>query len=540
MNSISNIPKPVCEPIQTHLPNSKERLLVTNEYNKLMSEVIDIPMYINGKNVTSNIKKKIFPPHNHKHLVGTYHQGEERHVNDAINAALKAKDKWANSEWETRAAIFLKAAELLAGPYRHKINAATMIGQSKNVFQAEVDASCELIDFLRFNVKFMQEIYQNQPESSDGIWNRMIYRPLEGFVLAITPFNFTSIAANLCVAPALMGNTIIWKPSDSQIYSTKVILDLFKEAGLPDGVINVIYCDPILTSDIVFAHPEFSGLHFTGSTEVFKNIWRTIGNNIHVYKNYPRIVGETGGKDFILAHNSADPKVITTALIRGAFEYQGQKCSAASRAYLPKSQWKNIKEELIKELATITIGDPIDFSHFMNAVIHEQSFNKLTSTIDKVKQDKDAEIIFGGTYNKSVGYFIDPTVIVTQDPKYFTMEKELFGPILTIYIYDDQKFDQILKTIDKTSEYALTGSVFSKDRNIITKSLYELRNAAGNFYINDKPTGAVVSQQPFGGSRSSGTNDKAGSLLNLLRWTSPQTIKETFKPADNYRYPFLQ
>ena len=540
MNSISNIPKPVCEPIQTHLPNSKERLLVTNEYNKLMSEVIDIPMYINGKNVTSNIKKKIFPPHNHKHLVGTYHQGEERHVNDAINAALQAKEKWANSEWETRAAIFLKAAELLAGPYRHKINAATMIGQSKNVFQAEVDAACELIDFLRFNVKFMQEIYKNQPESSDGIWNRMIYRPLEGFVLAITPFNFTSIAANLCVAPALMGNTIIWKPSDSQIYSTKVILDLFKEAGLPDGVINVIYCDPILTSDIVFAHPEFSGLHFTGSTEVFKNIWRTIGNNIHVYKNYPRIVGETGGKDFILAHNSADPKVITTALIRGAFEYQGQKCSAASRAYLPKSQWKNIKEELIKELATITIGDPIDFSHFMNAVIHEQSFNKLTSTIDKVKQDKDAEIIFGGTYNKSVGYFIDPTVIVTQDPKYFTMEKELFGPILTIHIYDDQKFDQILKTIDKTSEYALTGSIFSKDRNIITKSLYELRNAAGNFYINDKPTGAVVSQQPFGGSRSSGTNDKAGSLLNLLRWTSPQTIKETFKPADNYRYPFLQ
>ena len=540
MNSISNIPKPVCEPIQTHLPNSKERLLVTNEYNKLMSEVIDIPMYINGKNVTSNIKKKIFPPHNHKHLVGTYHQGEERHVNDAINAALQAKEKWANSEWETRAAIFLKAAELLAGPYRHKINAATMIGQSKNVFQAEVDAACELIDFLRFNVKFMQEIYKNQPESSDGIWNRMIYRPLEGFVLAITPFNFTSIAANLCVAPALMGNTIIWKPSDSQIYSTKVILDLFKEAGLPDGVINVIYCDPILTSDIVFAHPEFSGLHFTGSTEVFKNIWRTIGNNIHVYKNYPRIVGETGGKDFILAHNSADPKVITTALIRGAFEYQGQKCSAASRAYLPKSQWKNIKEELIKELATITIGDPIDFSHFMNAVIHEQSFNKLTSTIDKVKQDKDAEIIFGGTYNKSVGYFIDPTVIVTQDPKYFTMEKELFGPILTIHIYDDQNFDQILKTIDDTSEYALTGSIFSKDRNIITKSLYELRNAAGNFYINDKPTGAVVSQQPFGGSRSSGTNDKAGSLLNLLRWTSPQTIKETFKPADNYRYPFLQ
>ena len=540
MNSISNIPKPVCEPIQTHLPNSKERLLVTNEYNKLMSEVIDIPMYINGKNVTSNIKKEIFPPHNHKHLVGTYHQGEERHVNDAINAALQAKEKWANSEWETRAAIFLKAAELLAGPYRHKINAATMIGQSKNVFQAEVDASCELIDFLRFNVKFMQEIYQNQPESSDGIWNRMIYRPLEGFVLAITPFNFTSIAANLCVAPALMGNTIIWKPSDSQIYSTKVILDLFKEAGLPDGVINVIYCDPILTSDIVFAHPEFSGLHFTGSTEVFKNIWRTIGNNIHVYKNYPRIVGETGGKDFILAHNSADPKVITTALIRGAFEYQGQKCSAASRAYLPKSQWKNIKEELIKELATITIGDPIDFSHFMNAVIHEQSFNKLTSTIEKVKQDKEAKIIFGGTYNKSIGYFIDPTIIVTEDPKYFTMEKELFGPILTIHIYDDHNFDQILKTIDDTSEYALTGSIFSKERNIITKSLHELRNAAGNFYINDKPTGAVVSQQPFGGSRSSGTNDKAGSLLNLLRWTSPQTIKETFNPADNYRYPFLQ
>jgi len=539
MNSISKIPVPRCEPIKNYLPNSKERKLVSQEYELLMSKITDIPMYINGKDIKSNIIKKIFPPHNHSHHVGNYFQGEEKHIKDAIKAALDAKEKWANSEWETRAAIFLKAADLLAGPFRHKINAATMIGQSKNVFQAEIDAACELIDFLRFNVKFMQEIYTNQPESSDGVWNRMIYRPLEGFVFAITPFNFTSIAANLCVAPALMGNTIVWKPSDSQIYSTKVIIELFKEAGLPDGIINVVYCDPETTSNIIFSHSEFSGLHFTGSTEVFKNIWKTIGNNIHQYKNYPRIVGETGGKDFILAHKSADSEVISTALIRGAFEYQGQKCSAASRAYLPLSKWKMIKKILINELNTISLGDPINFTHFMNAVIHEKSFDKLKNIIEKVKKDNDAEIIFGGNYDKSIGYFINPTVIVADNPKYFTMEQELFGPILTIYIYEDDKFDQILKTINNTSEYALTGSIFSKDRDVITKSLHALRNAAGNFYINDKPTGAVVSQQPFGGARSSGTNDKAGSLLNLLRWTSPQTIKETFNPANNYRYPFL-
>ena len=539
MNSISKLPIPVCEPIKAYLPDSIETHLVKNEFQKLMKQVIDIPMYINGKYIKSKKTKNIYPPHNHKHLIGKYHVTETSHINEAINAALKAKESWENTNWESRAAIFLKAAELLAGPFRERINAATMIGQSKNVYQAEIDAACELIDFLRFNVQFMTEIYQNQPESSSGIWNRMRYRPLEGFILAITPFNFTSIAANLSIAPALMGNTVVWKPSDHQIYSTKIIIELLKEAGLPDGVINVIYSEPVQTCKIIFSHPDFAGLHFTGSTEVFKSIWKTIGRNIDIYKNYPRIVGETGGKDFILAHNSADINVVSTALIRGAFEYQGQKCSAASRAYLPKSQWKKIEKELITELKTISIGCPSDFSNFINAVIHEQAFDKLASTIKKVQKDKDAKIIFGGLCDKTNGYFIEPTVILTTKPNYFTMEKELFGPILTIYIYNDDEFEQTLELIDNTSKYGLTGSIFSKNRKIITTCLNKLKNAAGNFYINDKPTGAVVSQQPFGGSRASGTNDKAGSLLNLLRWTSPQTIKETFNPPKNYKYPFL-
>ena len=539
-NIISTTPIPSCEPVKSYGPGTTERKEALMEYEKLMNKVTDIPMWIDGKNIKSKRTKEISPPHNHKQIVGKYYEGDKKHVNAAIEAALKRKKKWEEMAWEDRAAIFLKAADLLAGPYRQKMNAATMIGQSKNIFQAEIDAACELIDFLKFNVKFMREIYTGQPESSSGIWNKMEYRPLEGFVFAITPFNFTSIAANLCIAPALMGNTIVWKPSESQIYSTKVIINLLKEAGLPDGVINVIYTEPKMTSDIVFKHPDFAGVHFTGSTTVFKDIWKTIGQNINIYKNYPKIVGETGGKDFILAHNSSSTKEVVTALIRGAFEYQGQKCSAASRAYLPKSKWGMIKKELLKELNTISIGDPKDFSNFMNAVIHEQSFNKLKNVINKVQKDKSAKIIFGGNTDKSVGYFIEPTVIITKKKDYFTLQQELFGPILTIYIYNDVEFDKTLKLINNTSEYGLTGAIFAKNRNVISKTIKELQFSAGNFYINDKPTGAVVSQQPFGGGRASGTNDKAGSYLNLIRWTSPRTIKENFVPATNYRYDFLK
>ena len=453
---------------------------------------------------------------------------------------MNAKEKWKNTPWEQRCAIFLKAAELLSGPYRQKINAATMINQSKNIFQAEIDASCELIDFLKFNVKFLTEIYQSQPESSTGVWNRMEYRPLEGFVYAITPFNFTSIAANLCLAPVLMGNTVVWKPSDSQTYSAKIIMDLLKDAGLPDGVINMVHCKPEEANKVIFEHNDFGGIHFTGSTKVFQSIWKEIGRNINKYKSYPRIVGETGGKDFIIAHKSAEINEVVTAIIRGGFEYQGQKCSAASRIYLPKSQWAKIEKKLISEMKTIKVGDPRDFSNFVNAVIHNSSFENLKSTIQKTKKDKKAKIIFGGGFNKKKGYFIEPTIILTSDPNYDTMKRELFGPIVTIYLYKDQDFDKTLQLIDSTSDYALTGSIFSKDRAIITKALQVLENSAGNFYINDKPTGAVVSQQPFGGSRGSGTNDKAGSYMNLLRWVSPRTIKETFVPPKNYRYPFLK
>ena len=497
-------------------------------------------MFIDGKNITTDNIVEIYPPHDHKKIVGKYCKGSELHVKNAINSALKAKKNWENMDFYERSSIFLKAAELLSGPFRQKINAATMIGQSKNIYQAEIDAACELIDFLNFNVKFAEEIYQKQPESSKGVWNRMEYRALEGFVYAITPFNFTSIAANLCIAPALMGNTVIWKPSDSQIYSTKVIIDLFKECGLPDGVINVIFTEPVMTSKIIFEHRDFAGVHFTGSTKVFKSIWKDIGININKYRSYPRIVGETGGKDFILSHKSSNTDEVVAALIRGAFEYQGQKCSAASRAYISQSKWKDIEKKLIEELRTIKMGHPGDFSNFINAVIHEQSFDSLVETIEKVKSDSNAKIIFGGNTDKSIGYFIQPTVIVTKKHDFFTMKNELFGPILTIYIFDDNDFDDILNKIDTTSDYALTGAIFAKNRDIIIKCLDELRNSAGNFYVNDKPTGAVVSQQPFGGSRGSGTNDKAGSYLNLLRWVSPRTIKENFQNINNYRYAFLE
>ena len=533
------VPIASCEPVQSFAPGSTEREVTLTEYSKMMSEVIDIPMYIGSEEIRTNDLAAITPPHKHQHIVGHYHKGNASHAKKAIEAALDAKEDWAKMRWEHRASIFLKAADLLAGPFRARMNAATMVAQSKNVHQAEIDASCELIDFLRFNVQYMTEIFMEQPESSDGIWNRMEFRPLEGFVYAITPFNFTSIAANLCAAPAMMGNTIVWKPSDAQVYSAEVIVDLFKAAGLPDGVINVVYGDPVEISNEVFASSDFAGLHFTGSTHVFKNLWKQIGNNIHSYKTYPRIVGETGGKDFIMVHKSAEAKEVATAIVRGAFEFQGQKCSAASRAYIPSNLWEDVKTYVLEDLNSIKMGDPGDLSNFINAVIHEASFDKIASYIDQAKSDIDAEIVAGGNHDKSEGYFIEPTVILAKTPRYTTMETELFGPVITIYVYDENDFEATLKLVDTTSEYALTGAIFSKDRYAIELASEKLKNAAGNFYINDKPTGAVVSQQPFGGARASGTNDKAGSALNLLRWVSPRTIKETFVPPTDYRYPFL-
>ena len=533
------VPIASCEPVHSFEPNSNERISTLAAYTKMMSEVIDIPMYIGSEEVRTNDLASMTPPHQHQHVVGNYHKGDASHAQKAIKAALAAKNDWASMKWEHRASIFLKAADLLAGPFRARMNAATMVAQSKNVHQAEIDASCELIDFLRFNVQYMTDIFMEQPDSSEGIWNRMEYRPLEGFIYAITPFNFTSIAANLCAAPAMMGNTVVWKPSDAQVYSAQVIVDLFKAAGLPDGVINVIYGDPVVISNEIFASPDFAGLHFTGSTNVFKNLWKQIGNNIHTYKTYPRIVGETGGKDFIMVHKSAEAKQVATAIVRGAFEFQGQKCSAASRAYIPSNLWEDVKAFVTEDLNSIKMGDPGDLSNFVNAVIHESSFDKITSYIAQAKSAVDAEIVAGGNYDKSVGYFIEPTVILAKTPRYTTMETELFGPIITIYVYNENDFENTLELVDTTSEYALTGAVFSRDRYAIELASEKLKNCAGNFYINDKPTGAVVSQQPFGGGRSSGTNDKAGSSLNLLRWVSPRTIKETFVPAEDYRYPFL-
>ena len=535
-----NVPKPVNEPVKSYKPNSPERNELLATYKKMYKEQVDIPFYIGGKEIRTGNTVSIHPPHDHKHTVGQYHKAEKKHIEQAISNALEARKEWSKTSWEHRAAIFLKAAELLAGPYRARMNAATMIGQSKNVMQAEIDAACEMIDFFRFNVEFMTEVYSNQPISSPGIWNRMEYRALEGFTYAISPFNFTSIAANLCAAPVMMGNVCVWKPSDSQVYSAQVIVDLFKEAGVPDGVINVVYGDPVMISDTILSHPDFSGLHFTGSTNVFKSLWKQIGENLTTYKTYPRIVGETGGKDFIWSHASADAKQVATAITRGAFEYQGQKCSAASRAYIPQSLWGDVKDHLVKQVKSIKMGSPDDTSNFVNAVIHESSFDKISKYIDQAKADSNAEIVVGGGHDKSKGYFIEPTVILAKDPKYSTMCTELFGPVITIYVYDDAKWKDSLRLVDETSEYALTGAIFSADRYIIDYATNALENAAGNFYINDKPTGAVVGQQPFGGARGSGTNDKAGSVWNLLRWTSNRTIKETFVPPTDYKYPFLE
>ncbi len=539
MNGFFNVPKPVNEPIKSYAPNLPERESLQKKIAEMKAEVRDIPMYIGNKEIREGKQLSLHPPHEHRHLLGHYYRSEKAHVQQAIDAALAAKKDWENLSWENRASIFLKAAELIAGPYRNELNAATMLGQSKNVFQAEIDSACEIIDFLRFNVHFMSQIYAIQPESSAGIWNRMEWRPLEGFVYALTPFNFTAIAGNLPASCALMGNVVVWKPSDDQIYSAHVLMKIFREAGLPAGVVNLVFPDGQEAGEIVFKHPDFAGIHFTGSTAVFQTIWKTIGENIHRYKTYPRIVGETGGKDFILAHPSADAKVVATAISRGAFEFQGQKCSAASRAYIPSNIWNEVKQYVLADLASFKIGVTDDFSNFINAVINEKSFDKLAKYIEQAKQDADAEIIAGGKYDKSKGWFIEPTIILTTNPNYTTLCEELFGPVLTVFVYDANKFEATVELVNNTSIYALTGSIISQDRYAVDYATKHLNNAAGNFYINDKPTGAVVGQQPFGGSRGSGTNDKAGSMINLMRWVSPRTIKETFVPPVDYRYPFL-
>ncbi|MDC6365972.1 MULTISPECIES: L-glutamate gamma-semialdehyde dehydrogenase [Flavobacteriaceae] len=534
------VPSVFNEPVKSYAPGTPEREEVLEQYNTYYNGNIEVPLYIGSSEIKTGNTKPMSPPHEHKHVVGKYHLAEKKHVEEAISNCLESRTAWANLPWEQRAAIFLKAAELIAGPYRAKINAATMMAQSKTIHQAEIDAACEFIDFLRFNVEFMSQIYAEQPESSEGIWNRVEYRPLEGFIYAITPFNFTAIAGNLPASAAMMGNVVIWKPSDSQVFSAKVIIDVFKEAGLPDGVINVVFGDPVMITETVLASPDFSGLHFTGSTFVFKELWKQIGTNIHTYKTYPRIVGETGGKDFIIAHPSAKPKQVATAITRGAFELQGQKCSAASRVYLPKSIANEVLDLVKTDIASFNKpGSPADMSNFITAVIHEGSFDKLAKYIDQAKKDDGVEIIAGGGYDKSVGYFIEPTVILTQDPKYTTMYTELFGPVVTVYVYEDEDWTATLELVDGTSEYALTGAVLSTDRYAIEEATKALQNCAGNFYVNDKPTGAVVGQQPFGGARASGTNDKAGSAQNLLRWVSPRLIKETFVSPENYRYPFL-
>ena len=538
-NAYFEVPVAVNEPVLSYAPGTPERESLLKMYKKLNSEVKEIPMFIGGKEVFTDDKRTCSPPHDHQHKIGTYNYGNAQHVTDAINTALEARKKWANLSWESRAAIFLKAADLLAGPFRDYINAATMLAQSKNAFQAEIDAACELADFFRFNVQYMTELYAQQPESNPGMWNRMEYRPLEGFVFAVTPFNFTSIAANLPATPAIMGNVAIWKPADSQIYSAWALMDLFRAAGLPDGVINLIYVDGPVAGDIVFKHPEFAGLHFTGSTGVFRHLWKEIGANIDKYKSYPRIVGETGGKDFVVMHPSAHSDEVATALSRGAFEFQGQKCSAASRAYIPTSKWEAVKTKMVEQVNSFKMGSPEDFGNFVNAVIDKRAFDKISGYIDYVKQQPDAEIIAGGNYDGSKGYFIEPTVVVTTNPTFRTMVEEIFGPVLTIFVYEDNDWDNLLKLVDSTSEYALTGAIFSQDRYAAEQATKVLENAAGNFYINDKPTGAVVGQQPFGGARGSGTNDKAGSYMNLLRWINARTIKETFVPPTDYRYPFM-
>ncbi|MHC5200811.1 L-glutamate gamma-semialdehyde dehydrogenase [Myroides sp. LJL119] len=533
------VPVAVNEPVKSYAPGSKERELTLNSFKEQYNQQVDIPLYINGEEIRTGDTKDLFPPFDHKHKLGVYHQADQSLVEKAVSTALQAKVKWAAMPWEQRASIFLKAADLLAGPYRAKINAATMIAQAKTLHQAEIDAACEFIDFLRFNAQYMAQIYSEQPESSEGMWNRLEHRPLEGFIYAITPFNFTAIAGNLPTSVAMMGNVVVWKPSATQIYSARVIVEVLQKAGLPKGVINVIYGNSGMITDTLLASPDFAGIHFTGSTGVFNSMWNKIGQNINNYKTYPRIVGETGGKDFVIAHPSACPKEVAVALVRGAFEYQGQKCSAASRAYIPASLWEQVKQYVGQDLATIKMGSPEDPSNFVSSVISESSFDKLASAIDQAQKDTDAQVIFGGKYDKSVGYFIEPTIIETTNAHYTTMETELFGPVLTVYVYEDEKWSETLKLVDQTSIYALTGAILATCRYAIVEATEALQNCAGNFYINDKPTGAVVGQQPFGGARASGTNDKAGSILNLLRWVSPRTIKETFVPATDYKYPFL-
>ncbi|GAC1595061.1 MAG: L-glutamate gamma-semialdehyde dehydrogenase [Ginsengibacter sp.] len=532
-------PKPINEPVLTYAPGTNERKALKDALKELKSKKVDVPMYIGNEEVRTGKKREINPPHERSFVLGHFHEGDASHVKKAINAALKAKDKWANMTWENRANIFLKAADLLATKYRPYINGTTMLGQSKNVMQAELDSACELIDFLRFNVHFLSDIYRQQPISGYGMNNRMEYRPLEGFVLAVTPFNFTAIGGNLPTAPAMCGNVVVWKCAYTQVYSAQMFMRILKEAGLPDGVINLVYVDGPVLGEICFQHPEFAGIHFTGSTGVFNSMWKTIGENTSKYRSYPRIVGETGGKDFVIAHSSAEIDVLVTALARGAFEFQGQKCSAASRAYIPSNIAVEVKKKLVAMLKTMKMGTTEDFSNFINAVIDEKSFDKLEGYISRAKKDKSVKILVGGKCDKSKGYFIEPTIIETNDPYYVTMCDELFGPVLTIYVYDENKFEETLKIVDGTSSYALTGAVISRDRQAVELATRKLRNAAGNFYINDKPTGAVVGQQPFGGARASGTNDKAGSILNLYRWLSARTIKETYTPPTDYRYPFM-
>jgi 1-pyrroline-5-carboxylate dehydrogenase len=533
------VPVAYNEPVKDYAPGSPERKELQEVISTFRSEERDIPMIIGGKEIRTDKRFSIHPPHDRKHTLGHYYMGEEEHVHQAIDAALEARPAWQSLSWDHRASIFLKAADLISGPYRAKINAATMLAQSKNVYQAEIDAACEMADFFRFNVQYMVQIYKDQPISSKGVWNRVEQRPLEGFVYAITPFNFTSIAANLPAAPALMGNVVVWKPAETQVYSAAVIMDVFKEAGLPDGVINMITVDGPVGGKVMARHPDFVGVHFTGSTEVFKKIWKAIGENVMLHNTYPKIVGETGGKDFVMVHPSADPQEVATALSRGAFEYQGQKCSAASRAYIPKGMWNEVKEGLLSDLKSFKMGGPEDFTNFINAVIDKKAFDKIAGYIDRAKEHPDAEVIAGGTYDDSKGYFINPTVVLTKDPMYESMQEEIFGPVLTIFLYEDDQYEETLALVDRTSPYALTGAIFARDRFAIDLAVNKLVNAAGNFYVNDKPTGAVVGQQPFGGARASGTNDKSGSYLNLLRWVSPRTIKENFIPPKDYRYPFL-
>ena len=539
-NGIFDVPYPINEPIYDYNPGSSEKAELKNTLDDMLSKEIEIPMVIGGEDVKSGNLADCRCPHDHKHLLGQYHKGDEKYVHQAIEAALEARKQWAETPWEARAAIFLKAAELLAGPYRQLLNASTMLGQSKNVFQAEIDAACEIVDFLRFNVYYMQQLYGQQVTSEGSIWNQLEYRPLEGFVFAVTPFNFTSIAANLPTAPALMGNVVVWKPASSSVYSAYYIMEWLKEAGVPAGVINMVPGPGSAIGDPAMNHPRLAGVHFTGSTATFQGMWKTVGGNIEKYKSYPRIVGETGGKNFLFVHSSADTKAVATAAIRGAFEYQGQKCSAASRMYVPESLWPSIKEFLLAMIKEIKMGDVTDFTNFMNAVIDKNSFRDITEYIDYAKNASDAEILHGGEYDDSKGYFIQPTIIQTKTPKFKTMEEEIFGPVLTVYVYPDNQYEQTLQLCDETSPYALTGAIFSQDRYAVIQASKILRNAAGNFYINDKPTGAVVGQQPFGGARASGTNDKAGSIFNLIRWVSTRTIKENFVPPKNFKYPFMQ